>query len=270
MYRPYPVAASVAGIFKNCYFTSSGGNGLLKPLDGLLLTMDGIGYPIPTAGVTLAPAGLSAGTVYYVYAYMASGVLTLEASATAPVQRNDNGMMAKTGQLERTLVGKIYPSGAGPLIQDTSAIVGVLSYFNRRPKVTQGVQVANYSTISSPLVEMSTDLRAHFIYWNDDVAICSANGMANQSLNNAVAQFAIGMPGAGGFVECHNLFQPAAAGGYNETFALSGILQLSGYSPTALLYTSLYGAAAGSGTMGVNMLTGGTGGRGCNRVTVMG
>src|SRR5262245_1557022 len=117
MYMPYPVASSVVGLFANRRLVPSGTNLLLSRYDGTLLTIDGVGQTIPVAGVTLAPGAYTPGTLYYIYAYMASGVMTLEGSTTAPVQRNDNGMMAKTGELQKTLVGKAY-CNSGPTFQD--------------------------------------------------------------------------------------------------------------------------------------------------------
>jgi hypothetical protein len=63
------------------------------------------------AALDLAPTGLTPGTIYYVYAWMNAGVMTLEASTTIPVIDSTYGHMIKTGDATRTLVGMVLTLG---------------------------------------------------------------------------------------------------------------------------------------------------------------
>ena len=118
-----------------CRLTLSGATLLLAPYAGNLLTINGVNVVIPDAGVTLATGGLAASTTYYVYAWMNAGVMTLEASATAPVTQAGTGLRIKGGpDASRTLVGLARTTGAIAW-SDTVTQRFVLSYFNRRSRL---------------------------------------------------------------------------------------------------------------------------------------
>jgi len=69
----------------------------LAPLDGSQLMIAGIPQNIPSAGVTITNSGLAASTLYYVYAYMNSGTMTLELSATGHATDANTGIEIKSG-----------------------------------------------------------------------------------------------------------------------------------------------------------------------------
>ena len=59
----------------------------LSRFNGKFLFINGVHETIPSAGVTIANSGLTSNdTTYYVYAYMSSGTMTLESSATASLR----------------------------------------------------------------------------------------------------------------------------------------------------------------------------------------
>lgn len=88
-----------------CQLNLTGGNLVLTPLKGNQIVINGIVYAIPSAGVSLAPAGVSASTEYFIYAYMNSGTMTLEFSATAFATDASTGQTIKSGDASRSFVG---------------------------------------------------------------------------------------------------------------------------------------------------------------------
>lgn len=88
-----------------CDLRISGANLILLPLKGNKLLINGSSYVIPAAGITLPVTGASASTMYYIYAYMSGGTMTLERSATIYQTDNATGILTKTGDTTRTFVG---------------------------------------------------------------------------------------------------------------------------------------------------------------------
>jgi hypothetical protein len=79
-----------------CKLSKSGANLILLPYKGNKLTINGTSQSIPAAGITLAPPATTL-TLYYIYAYMNAGVMTLEASTTAHVTDATTGVEIKSG-----------------------------------------------------------------------------------------------------------------------------------------------------------------------------
>jgi hypothetical protein len=89
-----------------CYLSRQSATVLvLLPRNGNVLNVNGLPERVPVGGVTVANTGMSANTVYFVYAYMAAGVMTLELSATGHTA-SAMGVETKTGDTSRTLFGK--------------------------------------------------------------------------------------------------------------------------------------------------------------------
>lgn len=150
-----------------CYLEKSGSDLLLKPVNGNKLIINGAQVTIPSAGITLAATSLTPGTTYYIYAYMNGGTMTLEASATGHSTNAADGVEIKTGDASRTLVGLAYCT-TGPAWIDSATTIGVLSYFNRRPKVGRSYFTANRQTSSLNVgVEINSEIRVSFLNWAD-------------------------------------------------------------------------------------------------------
>lgn len=86
----------------------------LERCGGKWLWINGKNESVPSSGPTASNTGLTAGTLYYVYAYMNSGTMTLELSTTVPVADSTYGVMVKTGDGTRTLVGAVYTDAGTP------------------------------------------------------------------------------------------------------------------------------------------------------------
>lgn len=147
----------------------------LSPHNGRNLNINGAVEKIPSAGVTVSNSGLSASTLYYVYAYMNAGTMALELSATGHSQHT-NGVEIKTGDSTRTLVGMARTNGSSQFVDDATNVC-VLSYFNRRRKLGKSKFTANRSLApaTSVFTEVHTEIRVNFLTWADEPvrqAIC--------------------------------------------------------------------------------------------------
>jgi hypothetical protein len=118
-----------------CYLSLSGSTLVLTPRDGNKLNIAGKLYKIPAAGVTLAAAGAVANTTYYIYAYMAANVMTLEYSTTGHSQDANTGVEIKTGDSSRTLVGMGRATATASFTAPNASTVTCISWFNRRRRV---------------------------------------------------------------------------------------------------------------------------------------
>ncbi|MBB3562353.1 hypothetical protein FHX06_003684 [Rhizobium sp. BK512] len=163
--------------YGQCRLSLSGGNLLLSRFNGQLLTINGVHYSIPSAGVTLAPTGLTPSTLYYIYAWMNSGTMTLEASTTASAVDSTTGVRIKTGDATRTLVGMARPV-TGPAFVDTLAQRFVRSWYNDTGVALFNNFTANRQRTSTTFAEVNTEIRCEFLVWSDEVADAVATGNA--------------------------------------------------------------------------------------------
>lgn len=143
----------------------------LTPKEGDKVKISGALYPIPSAGVTLANTGLTAGTLYYVYIYNNAGTLTLEASVTGhstDTSAGNLGVEVKTGDNTRTLVGMTFliDNGGTPEFKDENGYRLVASWFNRRSRPVRAERSTLSSSTSTSLVEIST---AEFLTWGEQI-----------------------------------------------------------------------------------------------------
>jgi hypothetical protein len=161
-----------------CRLTKSGANLLLSPIGGNALVINSAVQAVPDAGITLAPTALAVNTVFYIYAFMNAGTMTLEASATVPVAQAGTGVQIKTGDATRSLVG-MARTITGPAWADTATQRFVLSHFNRRSIGGVNALTANVTVSSAgTYVEVSnTDLRIEFLTWADDAVRIQAAGI---------------------------------------------------------------------------------------------
>ncbi|MBF6030843.1 hypothetical protein ICY20_24135 [Pseudomonas sp. P115] len=160
-----PVAAALSQ--GQCKLGKVGANIVLSQLNGNNIIIGGAPQIVPSTGVSLAPTGLTPGILYYIYAFMSAGVMTLEASAAGHATDADTGVEIKLGDASRTLVGMVRPV-AGPAFQDTAAQRFVLSYFNRVNITASAPLTANVSTSSATYVELSSVFRCEYLSWGNE------------------------------------------------------------------------------------------------------
>jgi hypothetical protein len=180
--------------FGQCQLIKSGSSLQLNPSKGNLLTINSQACTVPDAGtLTLSTSGLSNTTLYYVYAYMNSSTMTLEAVTTAYATQAGTGIKIKSGDATRTLVGMCYLTGSA--FQDTATARYVRSYFN-----DPGIQLTNAFTAarssnSGSYVEINSEIQIAFLVWTGEIIQVEANGGAVNNGAN-ITNTAISFDGA--------------------------------------------------------------------------
>jgi hypothetical protein len=157
----------------------------LSPFQGSLLTINGSHQAIPGGGVTIANTGLVASTLYYVYAFMNSGTMTLELSATGH-STGANGVEIKTGDATRSLVGMIYTNGSTPgQFIDSGTQKFCANWFNRRLRIAR-----NSGTGSLGSAATTTDLapadHAQILSWADEVGATMSGNLTSPTLGGLI------------------------------------------------------------------------------------
>lgn len=169
--------------------TLSGGNLVLSRYNGLMIYINGKNETIPQAGVSLAPTGIVANTLYFIYAFMSAGVLTLERSTTVPSTDTATGVRIKSADPSRTLVGMAITSAGGVWV-DIPAYRGVLSWYNQLPIECAVTLGGNIGTASGALVEVDSGYRISFLTWGGAVARTWHSGSCS---NSSIATFTLAL-----------------------------------------------------------------------------
>ncbi|KTS10241.1 hypothetical protein SB2_06715 [Methylobacterium radiotolerans] len=141
----------------------------LIPWNGNQLWINGAFQTIPSSGVTVSNSGLSAGTLYYMYASWTGSAISLifntSAYATDPLYgiRVFGAGSSDAANRAYTYVGMIYTDSGSPgVFADAPGKRWVSSWFNPVRKALLGA-AGGYSTTSSSVVELSTGARASFL-----------------------------------------------------------------------------------------------------------
>lgn len=175
-----------------CVLVLSGGNLVLKPKNGNKLIVNGVQCTIPSAGVSLAPTGLTPSTGYYIYATASAGAVNaLEASTTTHATDASTGIEIKSGDATRTLVGWATPL-TGPAFADTAQNRLVASYFNRRRRDVAATQVSGVVSAAS-FTEIPGTSRINFFSWGDDAFEVAFWGFGFQSAAGSLIGIAVGL-----------------------------------------------------------------------------
>jgi len=140
----------------------------LIPYNGSRIVINSGIQIIPSAGVNLSNSGLTAATLYYIYAYMSAGVMTLEASATTHATDTTTGVEIKNGDATRTLVGMVYMGAGSPgTFVDSVTQRFVASWFNRRERELYASANPGAKTNTS-VGELNASLQLQFVTWADE------------------------------------------------------------------------------------------------------
>lgn len=165
----------------------------LAPYGGQCLNINGTVQQIPQAGITISNGSLAASTVYYVYAYMNAGSMTLELSATTHAT-GSNGVEQKSGDATRTLVGMIATNSASQFV-DSVAQRFCLNWFGRRALQGKFVGSGTYTNTGSN-VEISAAARVSFLTWADEAVYAFSAGNLTTNTANASTSFSLFMDSA--------------------------------------------------------------------------
>lgn len=239
--------------------TKSGSNLLYAPYNGNLITAGGTFQEVPDAGITLSASGAAASTLYYIYIYRSSGVLTLEASTTGHATQAGTGVEIKSGDGTRTLVGMARTT-AGTAWADAASQRLVRSWFNRRPMTAANGYTSANGTSSTAWIELSSSARAEVVLWADDVLAIEVAGAVYANTIETACMTSVGIDSAT-VPEDVLSHQTAPAANYRMSaglaFSKSGLAD--GYHFVALLHAvgantaTWEGAAAGAGSQRVTL-----------------
>lgn len=236
-----------------CRLSKSGSNLLLLPFKGNLLTINSGAVQIPDAGVTLSTGGLSASTLYYIYAFMNSGTMTLEAVVTAYATQAGTGVTIKTGDATRTLVGMASTDGSVAWA-DSATQRFVRSYFN-----DPGINLLNSfttarTTASGSFTELNTEIRVNFLVWTGETIQLNLTGTV-QPASAATATSAIALDSTTVADDAYGVASTGVAGNFiyplGMTLFKAGLTEGSHFA-TLLGFTSggTTGTWTGSGSAG--------------------
>lgn len=175
--------------FSQYRLIKSGGNLLLSREGGRYITINGINEVIPSGGVSLSPSGSTPGTTYNIYAYMTSGVMTLEYSTTGHTTDITTGLEIKNGDATRTLVG-MARTVAGPAWVDTTTQRFVISWANRKNIALYNAFTANRTRASTSMDEINSEIRCEFLTWATEAVDAAANSMVSSGGGAGISVYA--------------------------------------------------------------------------------
>jgi hypothetical protein len=166
---------------------------ILTPYNGNTIVINGQVVTIPSAGVTLSNSGVSNATLYYIYAYLSSGALTLERSTTGHSKDTTTGVEIKTGDPTRTLVGMARTTSGG-IWNSNSEERFVLSYFNRRELIASWPFLVTQTTTQTTYTGLGGSILVAWLTWADEPVKFTVNGTSLNSGANAT-RTSIGVDG---------------------------------------------------------------------------
>lgn len=139
-----------------CYLEYSSPTALLlRRWNGKFIRIGGVQREIPSAGVSWTVSGLAPAATNYIYAYWTGSAISLEGSTTAYTPDTTTGVMVKSGDTSRTLVGMVRSASATSLVAQSGTVISVLSWFNRRDRaaqeaVTQATSSTSFVVLVNP------------------------------------------------------------------------------------------------------------------------
>lgn len=159
----------------------------LRPYNGDEIKIAGRIYQIPAAGVPGSNGGLTANTLYYVYAYISGNDVTLEFSATGHVidtTAGNVGVEIKNGDPSRSLVGMVYNASAG--FVDGAENRNIASWFNRQTRYLT-LSLGNSGQFSSTAMQAFAATLS-VVNWADEPPTFLAAGQGTGNMMGNVGQ----------------------------------------------------------------------------------
>ena len=218
----------------------------LQRYQGKLIPINGVNVSIPSAGVSLSNTGLTAATLYYVYAFLSSGTLTLEAVTTTHATDSTTGVEIKSGDATRTLVGMVYMGAGTPgTFVDSVTSRTCISWANRRSLDMANAFSTSRTSASNPSwAEINSEIQLVFLTWATEavsffVTGTASNNTAGQATGTAIAVDSTSTPLA---VNGHT--NPSGQGSLRGNIALSYVARLSEGNHFATLLALVSGGTA--------------------------
>jgi len=157
----------------------------LAPTAGGFLWINGLNYPIP-ASLTVGNGGLSASTLYYVYAKVTAGAAAIDTLSTTGYTVGTNGIPVKSGDATRTLVGAAVTNGSSQFVSQDGSLL-VRTYFNRFLQRSRSQFSTDRTTTSGTFVELNTEIRNTVLVWAGEQVEFHTTGSFSCAANQAAA-----------------------------------------------------------------------------------
>jgi hypothetical protein len=164
---------------------------LFAPFNGNQIRISGTSYSIPVGGIAglssptnafingVAAQTLAINTVYWIFAFLNSGVVTADfrtAATHAPSTTAGNeGVEILTGNDSRSLIGMCRTNAAGQFA-DSKTQRFVRSWMNRQAPTFDNSMTAQRSTTSTSSVEINQEIRCEILTWVNEAVIASIVG----------------------------------------------------------------------------------------------
>lgn len=149
----------------------------LVPFNGNNLIINGVPRQVPTGGVAISNSGLSASTLYYIYAQWTAGAMSIIASTTSHLT-SSTGIETMIGDATKSYVGMIYTAASSQFV-DSGAQRFIRSWFNKQMKMFNTGSQSN-STTSTTNVQLSTT-NIQFVAEIGDAIDGGFDGFANST-----------------------------------------------------------------------------------------
>ena len=176
----------------------------------------------------------------FIYASMNACVMTLERSATNYAVDTNTGVLIKSGDPSRTLVG----AAASPSTGWSAIPTMVQSWFNPKPKTSLS-GTGTPSTSSTGFVELSTSLRAYFVSIGGREVHFTGYATNQVSLATADCYTTMGIDGATGLLPATRAARVSATAGSQQMPTTVGGM----YVPTDNYhFITMLGAVSASNT----------------------
>ena len=231
----------------NCQLTKSGASTLLlSPYNGNTILIAGVLRAITAGGVSLTLSGLSASTLYYVYATWSGSAVTLAASTTGHTTDTTYGNEVKTGDTSSSLVGMFYATATNDTV-DTAARRLVASWFNPPARSILGTAMAAATTTSTSFIELNSNTsRVDVVLFANRSGELNFQGTVVNSSINVYTTTNIGIDSsltAGSTDTTWNSSSPAVSGPFQVFIPVNTSVFTEGYH-----YVTPLGKAVTSGT----------------------
>jgi hypothetical protein len=164
----------------------------LKPFSGQNLKINGGILQVPSAGVTLSNSGLSASTLYYIYAYQpgfTGTTINLVASTSAHATSATAGNVGTeilSGDDHYTLVGMVYTNASSQFV-DSTTNRQVRSWFNESGVTGGSSNASVVGTTSASAVELDTAMRCFAVLWANELFNLCCISQSFASVANQIA-----------------------------------------------------------------------------------
>ena len=215
-------------------------------------------YTIPSACVVAANtsiiidgtggSNLAASTLYYVYLFDSSGVLTVEFSTTSHATDAATGIEVKTSNATRALIGMVRTNGSSQFVNSGNTLF-VNSYFNRRVQGGRNAFTADRTTSSTTFVEVNSEIRAEFLTWSDEAVTASVSGACVMTASS-LSFITIGFDGTTAEDTHSNCGAQTARQGIHPTITKSGLSEGYHYATLLARVASSTVTITGSATVG--------------------